>query len=114
MGSPSYIIEKKFGEGQKGDDITPFDGMRNVTSPVNMSLRKLEKGGLQCQAFSLYYILSGFLVLILLCTLYNLYLCFRLSASRLCEFFEKEMQDCLDRGEWSAPFLKKYLLQVCL
>jgi hypothetical protein len=26
MGSPSYIIEKKFGEGQKGDDITPFDG----------------------------------------------------------------------------------------
>jgi hypothetical protein len=28
MGSPSYIIEKKFGEGQKGDDITPFDGTR--------------------------------------------------------------------------------------
>jgi hypothetical protein len=26
MGSPSYIIEKKFSEGQKGDDITPFDG----------------------------------------------------------------------------------------
>jgi hypothetical protein len=26
MGSPSWIIEKKFVEGQKGDDITPFDG----------------------------------------------------------------------------------------
>jgi hypothetical protein len=27
MGSPSWIIEKKFVEGQKGDDITPFDGI---------------------------------------------------------------------------------------
>jgi hypothetical protein len=27
MGSPSYFMEKKFIEGQKGDDITPFDGM---------------------------------------------------------------------------------------
>ncbi len=26
MGSPSWIIEKKFIEGQKGDDITSFDG----------------------------------------------------------------------------------------
>jgi hypothetical protein len=28
MGSPSCFMEKKFIEGQKGDDITPFDGTR--------------------------------------------------------------------------------------
>jgi|LakMenE01Jun11ns_1017448.scaffolds.fasta_scaffold9723938_1 hypothetical protein len=26
MGLPSCFMEKKFVEGQKGDDITPFDG----------------------------------------------------------------------------------------
>jgi hypothetical protein len=26
MGSPSCFMEKKFVKGQKGDDITPFDG----------------------------------------------------------------------------------------
>jgi hypothetical protein len=26
MGLPSFFMEKKFVEGQKGDDITPFDG----------------------------------------------------------------------------------------
>ncbi len=33
MGLPSCFMEKKFVEGQKGDDITPFDGMKADPNP---------------------------------------------------------------------------------
>ncbi len=40
MGSPSWIIEKKFVEGQKGNDITPFDGtvLHSYVSTLVMSM----------------------------------------------------------------------------
>jgi hypothetical protein len=30
MGSPSRFLEKKFVKDEKGDDITPFDGMQSI------------------------------------------------------------------------------------
>jgi hypothetical protein len=37
MGLPSCFMEKKFVEGQKGDDITPFD---DIFSDPEFSLQK--------------------------------------------------------------------------
>jgi len=36
----------------------------------------------------------------------------RLSASRLCEFFEKEMQDCLDRGLMMSLHMKATMMKI--
>jgi hypothetical protein len=37
MGLPSCFKEKKFVEGQKGDDITPFDGSLNKLNVFGMA-----------------------------------------------------------------------------
>ena len=41
MGLPSRFFEKKFVEDEKGDDITPFDGIQVLDSDLNVLDQKI-------------------------------------------------------------------------